>query len=839
MNPLDCAGQITQAAGRALSDDELIAIAERIQKRRKALEADGPQVDIEAALKQAATEEGEAALRRRAHDKRMAARNVIVRDKLDRQIDSFVDEGAALDDALRWTVEGTVKGYRGGRRSAGAHRVAYESRYQGAMVQRMQREVPHLLRDRARLLYNRDFNNDVVREMARPGSTGNATARTLAEIFADVAETARADLNRLGADIGKLDGWAGAQAHDPDRMIAAGQDAWVSEQMRRLDLERTFGDDLDRARDILAESWRTIVTGQRPGFAEIGTPGGQRQPANIARGLGKERVFHYRSPEDWIAYADQFSGRTLTAAMIQHFNGMARTAAQMEMFGPNPLFMIENVAARLRERARELSPKKAQTTLESLEINTGFSGTALGNAVAEMMGETSMPAGRRAAKIASDARMIQSLSKLGGAVISSVTDLATRAANLRFQGKGLFSTYSEMFVELMNGVGDTQQRELAATVGEGFDGALGHILTMAQDDLQPGMMAKLGDSFFRLSGLTWWTDAMRAGHARMQALYLGSLSGRSFEKLPEEMRHVLSLHDIGGAQWDAIRRAAFRQDGKTYLTPDQIAKLDGALVDPFIDAATLKRARGNADRLASLRDRARLDLELALRRFYADEMNFGMIETDEASRRFALQGTRPGTVVGEGLRFMMQFKGFPVAYTNRVMGRAFYGGKGGTRAGSGHIAHMLVATTVLGYGAMTAKDALRGYWPPRDPTDPKTILAAMVQGGGAGIFGDFLFGEANRFGGGAIATLAGPTAGEVDALITLLQRARSGEASAGDALNLALRNTPFANLWYLRPALEMAVLNELYETARPGYLRRQERRRRKDMGQERWLPTTL
>ena len=84
-----------------------------------------------------------------------------------------------------------------------------------------------------------------------------------------------------------------------------------------------------------------------------------------------------------------------------------------------------------------------------------------------------MPVGRRAAQVASGARMIQSLSKLGGAVISSVTDLATRAANLRFQGKGLFSTYSEMFVELMNGVGNAQQRDLAATVGEGFDGALG------------------------------------------------------------------------------------------------------------------------------------------------------------------------------------------------------------------------------------------------------------------------------------------------------------------------------------------------------------------------------
>ena len=52
-------------------------------------------------------------------------------------------------------------------------------------------------------------------------------------------------------------------------------------------------------------------------------------------------------------------------------------------------------------------------------------------------------------------------------------------------------------------------------------------------------------------------------------------------------------------------------------------------------------------RIARLRDRARLDLELTLRRYFADEVSFGHIETDEASRRWTLQGTQPGTLDGE------------------------------------------------------------------------------------------------------------------------------------------------------------------------------------------------
>ena len=52
----------------------------------------------------------------------------------------------------------------------------------------------------------------------------------------------RTDLNRLGASIGKLDGWAGAQTHDDVKMIQAGKDRWVASVASKLDIARTFPD---------------------------------------------------------------------------------------------------------------------------------------------------------------------------------------------------------------------------------------------------------------------------------------------------------------------------------------------------------------------------------------------------------------------------------------------------------------------------------------------------------------------------------------------------------------------------------------------------------------------
>src|SRR3546814_2475354 len=86
----------------------------------------------------------------------------------------------------------------------------------------------------------------------------------------------------------------------------------------------------------------------------------------------------------------------------------------------------------------------------------------------------------------------------------------------------------------------------------------------------------------------------------------------------------------------------------------------------------------------------------------------------------------------------------------------------------------MVWTTLAGYGAMSTKDILKGRTP-RNPLDPATWAAAFVQGGGAGIYGAFLLGETNRFGGGLLQTMAGPTLGAVDDLHDLYNRAKAGD----------------------------------------------------------------
>ena len=227
--------------------------------------------------------------------------------------------------------------------------------------------------------------------------------------------------------------------------------------------------------------------------------------------------------------------------------------------------------------------------------------------------------------------------------------------------------------------------------------------------------------------------------------------------------------------------------------------------------------------------------------FYSDRVGFAAIKPDAKTRAMLLQGTQPGTWLGSGMRLVTQFKSFPVAFLQKAMGSALYGSGADTigqavrsSKAMGEVANLVLASTVLGYTSMVAKDLVKGR-EPRDPTDPRTMMAALQQGGGMGIYGDFLFGEAkSRTGGTLISNLAGPTLSSLDDATDIWRRIRNGDDAAAKTFSTALSNTPFMNVFYLRPLLDYTILNSLTEAMNPGALRRREALVTKDTEQG-WL----
>lgn len=228
-------------------------------------------------------------------------------------------------------------------------------------------------------------------------------------------------------------------------------------------------------------------------------------------------------------------------------------------------------------------------------------------------------------------------------------------------------------------------------------------------------------------------------------------------------------------------------------------------------------------------DKMREELADRMYNFYSDRVGFAALKPDAKTRAMLLQGTQPGTWLGSGMRLVTQFKSFPVAFLQKAMGSALYGSGSDTLGQAirnpkamGEVASLVLTSTVLGYMSMVAKDLSKGK-EPRDPRDPRTMMAALQQGGGMGIYGDFLFGEAkSRTGGTLVSNLAGPTLSTADDLTDIWRRIRNGDDAAAKTFNTALSNTPFMNVFYLRPVLDYMILNSLTEAMNPGALRRRE-----------------
>jgi hypothetical protein len=675
---------------------------------------------------------------------------------------------------------------------------------------------------------NKAFDNDIADELWRlndPNSapaTGNRFAEEAAKILHRWQEVARTRLNDAGAHIGKLDHYVTRQSHDMMKIRRAGYEAWRDHIEPKLH-ERTF-DDVDDREKFLKGVWKALSSGVH----EIS--GGSdwlafRGPGNLAKKASAERKLHFKSSPDWRAYNDRFGRGTVVDSILRGFEHTGRNTALMRHLGTNPEAMFKSWVDDMREAAVDRKDFKTSDAL----------GGTWNNKILDILtGKASQPEHMTLAHVGQLIRVWQSLTKLGGVVLSSIPDIASNVAMLRWNGVPLLEAYGQAVMAPLRGRRSGEAREIADLAGVGINGMLGRLASRLYAEDMVGVGSKLLNTFHRINLLSYWTDSMQTGVGLMLSHNLARNVGREFGALPRRMQITLQRYGIEAPEWNAIRRAETRAaDGTRYLLPGQMADLPDDVIGHLAKAGTPAELT-----------RIREDLRTKLAGYIVDQTREGMNEPRAGDRAIATAGTQSGTPLGEAMRTIMQFKQFPITFTTRTLGRELR--RDGVDVMG--VAHLIAGTTLLGYVAMTAKELARGR-EPRKPDDPqgaaKLGAAAMLQGGGAGIYGDFLLGEANRMGGGLAGTLAGPTVGSLEAAHRIFLALRDGsttktrlEAAAAEGVQAGKSNFPIINLFYTRAALDYFILHRLQEAVNPGYLRRYEQRVKKENSQDFWLRPT-
>lgn len=844
-----CIDAIQEAAGGVLKDEDIDAIVSDIERRKRRILREKPmQGDQDAAL-EAARELGDEKKLAAIIEKRSRAINVLRKQANIRFIDSqFAGRESRGMQALTVGIEGKEQG---AALSQDAQAKGIGLGYVGALTNELrQHGVLGMLAEnaiiragqmiglfRGRIPQFRQLERNVAQELWNLGEperaieTNDATAKTIAQIVNRYQELARTQQNDAGAWIRKLPGYIVRQSHDQLKIRGKGETAdfvrWRDFIAPRLD-ERTFDDVPDGDRDkFLGGVWSALSTGvhETPGGDWLG---GFKGPGNLAKRASAERVLHFKSAMDWFDYNERFGHGSLLEAMLQGFMAAGRNVAALRTWGTNPEAAFDRLRAEMAQKATDRRDLR-----EADRINgKGIHGDYLKRQFQAANGWLGIPESPTLARLGANVRALTGMAKLGGVVVSSFPDVANAAAVLKHNGYGVLERWQNaIFGTVLRGPLDAEARQASDLWGTALDGILGSIVARySAADHFAGKITKLQDVFFRVNGLGFWTDRMKEGVSLALARRMAMDAGRSFDTLDPRLQVTLGRYKIDAPTWDLIRKGvAASEDGRSYILPDVAERL------PDEDLRAWAGLPEDAD--AKALDRARFELTSRLRSYFVEQSREALTEPGAKERAAITMGTRPGTWAGEFLRSFTLFRTFSYTFITRNLGREIYRSPDKVGAAIG-AASLIAGTTILGALSNAAADLAKGRTP-RDPRENPwgVATAALLKGGGAGLFGDFLLGTSNRFGQSLGEQIPGPIFGQISDIKKIIDASVGNIAGQpqGAAVPMALRyvlgNTPFLNLFYTRTAFDYLIGYQLMEMANPGYLRRYERQVQRENNQ--------
>jgi len=775
--------------------------------------------------------------------------------------DNFNDDPA---EGLISILVGTNRRVTGARASVATQQQASVNQLIAGFNAKLKNEKSFQLFDKAdketqrrivRTMYELNQKKTAMEEqlgMKPPITETNPDIIRLAEAMEGYSEMIRLKLNDRGANISKLWGYIVRQSHDPylvrdaakvlgknledmddgiDPNLKSKKDinynrnykAWRDFVMEKLDQERTFAG-VEDIEEFMLFVYNSLVKNQYLKSDGAEFTFGSRQTARSkdvakAAGLSAKRVLHFKTADNWFDYNDKFGVGNLKESFFSGLQTAGRNIGIMDTLGTKPADNFSKIKKAVGNKLNKLGRSTQDLASDAkfdkfLKVVDGSIYTVENFAVA---------------KYSAIARAIASMAKLGGATVSAAADIGLYGSEMRYQGRSFLGGMAEAVGSLGKIKNTQQKKDIAEGLGFIADNTIYDVAGRYQvgDNLSKGF-TKAQRFFFKLNLLSWWTNTLKEGSMLGMANYFAKQKNLAFDSLNPQLKSLFNVYNIDSTKWNIIRKTAMEKadDGKEFINI--------GLLDQISDADVKK--------ITGLDDLSKRELQIEKDKFKAsvsgmllDRSIYAVIEPDARVRATLTQGYLGGTGMGEAIRFFGQFKAFPLSIVQKVLGREidyFKGPNKDLARGIVGLGSIIVTSGLLGYLSMTIKDLLKGR-SPRDPTKLNSVMAAFLQGGGLGIYGDVLFQE-TRSGGDIIGNIAGPVPLTAFDLVQAIKYGIRGEGGKAGrtAYRAVSQSIPFMNLFYLKTAFDYLIGYQIMETMSPGTLRRIERRMKKNYNQD-------
>ena len=677
-----------------------------------------------------------------------------------------------------------------------------------AATQKMSEILATFSRNTVGVARNKAKMQNVVRE-AFGENTGDLSAKELAEAWKQTAEYLRLRRNASGGSTGKIEDYGFPQLHDAASVRKVSFAEWREFIEPRLDVRQMIDESTNQPfspeglRNALESVYNAIRT---EGYSQL-TPSGIPKGRSMANRRTDSRFLKFKNADAWMEYQGKFGSSTTFDTMIGHIDTMAREIALMEVLGPNPSATI-NFVKQTVEQHYQLAgkPEKARPASKAVD-----------NLYAAVTGTTNVPINGFWANTLAGTRQILQSAQLGAASLAAITDInfqrMTRGANGMRQTK-LLQQYLKEFMLTPS----KERAKLALRLGltaEGYSAIAAAQMRFVGDISGPEITRRISDFVMRASLLSPITQAGRWSFGMEFLGMLADYSGKTFDELP--FKKTLQRYGFTPDDWDVIRATPLHEEkGVNFLRPADIeARTD----------LTPEAARELSTRVMSMLD---------------TETNFAVPSTSVRGRTAIMGDLPPGTIMGELARSTLMYKNFAITLHNTHIMRGM--AQQGAKAKGIYYADFAISTMLMGALALQLKEISKGR-DPRPMTSTEFWGAAMLQGGGLGVFGDFLYSSQNQYGGGPLETVAGPVLGVSRDLWYLTagnaMQMMSGKDTnmASEAVNFASRYFPGTSIFYTRLPVERMIWDRMKDWTDPkrhSKVRRLENKYRRETGQSYW-----
>lgn len=627
-------------------------------------------------------------------------------------------------------------------------------------------------------------------------------SKSIAHYPEHVRETAQAmktmnnslitDLQDAGVIIKTREDFIARQSHNREPITAAKFDKWYADIEGRLDHEKSFGhfEGGKETKGILQSIYSEIESGDME---------------NTLGNFGGKRVLHFKSAKDWAEYNALYGYGSLIDAATMTVNSASKAFASAKVFGPDPKSMWLHMENKIKNTLEgDAKAKFMDTTILGAKHkrDTWFK---------EMFGYERHAGRENVATIQRNISLINSAAKLGMALKSTVTDLGFSAGNLRgsagmkgFIEFNMIKDFGKMF---------TSNKELHywakladMDVTDMLSGAYDRYGAF-QGGGRNGALQSFANKTIQWSGLGRQSAVAKVSNARSFSLNLGRNIDKNWGGLNARLRAGLERFGINDADWEIMRHGSEEyRGGVTGITGEGIRNLPDS---------TISGSKRNA-------------LATKVSNYLADMAKVGSPEASGLERSLITQGFSPDDPMGATLRVAGQFKSFPLAIP-RVLRRISLSnpdldGKGlmDTLRGQGDLtllaATMTEVTVLAGVGIMLG-DILKGK-KPREVDG--AFIADSIARGAMPLMATYMMdaarGEYSKFGRSLFKDLAGPTFGQIDDIIGVLEGTIRMDSKVGiKATKLLMNNLPGANLPFVKTGLNKLFLTDMFDYLNPGY----------------------